>query len=323
VKQINISPHGPKIGDVGDDTPSIVKIIWALCIITWCITFLIYFRQRRKLKSQPFTALRDSYLQIVAFPLVIGSFSLACVFSVRPAFVWELFQHMYEAFTLLAFSHVLLALLGHDSHVIVTTLQKSPPVKIYSAPPFLCFLECCTSPAHLTAFGVDLSYFLIYQYIYIVPLQGFFVLWLYLDGNQVSPVPNIFAIISMLFALQGLFILFRATRSALADYQPWRKFLSIKAIVLVGIVQKLIISEIVPTYAEVGAYDREALVSLWVAFVYMLECPLFALALTYAFPMEELIRYHDNKPNKEDVEMDNNPPVENSGMASTENVQGD
>jgi len=95
----------------------------------------------------------------------------------------------------------------------------------------------------------------------------------------------------MIIAMQGLFMLYRASKDILASYHPTRKFATIKLIVIIGAIQKLIIQSIVKPDAALGQYDNEALASMWDAFILAIECPFFALAMTYAFPDEELRLY--------------------------------
>jgi hypothetical protein len=286
-----ISPHGPRITDIDIDTPNMMLAFWIIACICWAICFIIFFRQRSAYLKTPYTSLRDYYLRILAFPLVISSFSLACLFSVRPAFVWELAQHIYEAMTLLAFMHVLMALLGHDAHRIVQRLKKGNAARIWAAPPLLCFFRPCVKETYMTAATVRFTYFLVNQFVYIIIAGGFFRLWMFIDGFDNSLVPGYIGTISMIIAMQGLFMIYRASHQALDSWHPTFKFVTIKLIVLIGAVQKLIIQGIIKDHDRLGQYDKAALASVWSAFLLAIESPMFATAMVYAFPAEELRQY--------------------------------
>jgi len=289
--QPEIQPHGPRINELRGLGYPLMLAMWIIAPICWAISCAFFVRQSHLFHKTPWTRLRQSYLIIVCFPLVICTFSLCCLFSVRPAYVWELCQHIYEAFTLLAFTHLLMALLGNDSHRMVQQLQDEPPAKIWAAPPLLCWFTPCVKRTRLTICNVRFIYLLVLQYVFIIPAGGFFRLWMFIDGFNTSPIPGYIGFISVGIAIQGLFMLYRGSKHQLHSYRPTTKFATIKVIVLIGAIQKQVIQAICKPGDQVGVYDNVALAAMWNAFILALECPMFAFAMAYAFPVEELRLY--------------------------------
>jgi len=107
-------PHGPKVTHIFNNPPEAVIIQWVLSLICWAVCLILYYRHRHNLVSAPDSKLRQQYLIVIAFPMVISSLSLICALSVRAAYLWSLGQKLYEARTLYAFLKILMILLGRD-----------------------------------------------------------------------------------------------------------------------------------------------------------------------------------------------------------------
>jgi len=168
---------------------------------------------------------------------------------------------------------------------------KGSPAKIWAAPPLLCVLHPIVEETYINAATLKFVYLCVDQYVYIIPAGGFFRLWMFIDGFSSSLIPGYIGTISMIIAVQGLFMIYRASKATIKDYHPTFKFATIKTIVFIGAVQRLIINAIIKPNDVLGAYDQNALVFVWDAFLTCLESPVFALAMYYAFPAEELKLY--------------------------------
>jgi len=95
----------------------------------------------------------------------------------------------------------------------------------------------------------------------------------------------------MIIAMQALFILYIASKDFLKYYNPGRKFLFIKLIVIIAAVQKFIIDLAVPHSFRLQKYDSQSLKWMWNCFFLSLESVIFSLLMLYAFPLNELLKH--------------------------------
>jgi len=265
----------------------------------------MWLQHRRTLLQAPRSELRRRYLAIITFPFVICTLSVVCLFSVRPAYLWEWFQKIYESYTLLSFAICIMVFMGYDSEVAARAMKENgTPTPWMTTVPFTIFFRPCVSPSFMPAWAVDFAYLLVVQFVYIVPLIGLVQLWMLLDGWSSSSAPVVVGIVSTLIAVQGLFMLYKGTFPVIEHYRPLFKFATIKLIVIVSVIQARIIEAIVSPNASLGAYDDTALANLWQVFLLAIESPFFALLMIKAFPLEELMKHHGAATPKEDVELD-------------------
>jgi len=106
-------------------------------------------------------------------------------------------------------------------------------------------------------------------------------------------------IFSMCLAMQGLFILYRASYDILKAYHPTTKFVAIKLVVLIATTQKFLIVVVVPLGARYGSYDRVALINLWNAFLLCIESAIVGRVMYNAFPVSELRRHEGGDAHRE------------------------
>jgi len=217
---VDLIPHGPKITRIFVHPPEPVVIEWIISLFCWLACIFFYLRHRQNLMSAPDSRLRKQYLAVIAFPLVISSLSLMCSLSVRAAYLWFLGVKLYEARTLYAFLKNLMMLLGKDPDKIADKLQEGVPRRIYSAPPLMCCLYPCTRPTYAPSWLLRIIPDLVFQFIFVVPLTGIIELWLFLDELYTSRIPEVLEVLSMLLAMQGLFIIYIASYDVLKLYNP-------------------------------------------------------------------------------------------------------
>jgi len=239
------------------------------------------------------------------------------MFSVRPAFLWELAQKVYEALTLYAFFVGLMVLLGHDPIKAASILKQSPATRWKSAPPLCCCLRPCVAATHMSANVLETIQFFVVQFVWVVPIMGFLQLWMFIDGFPTSIGPNVVIIVSMFICLEGLFMLYRASHNSLTRYNPTTKFVTIKLIVLIAALQKFFINFAVKDTASLDEWDSQALANLWNSFFLSVEAPLFALAIYKAFPHTELSRHHNEASG---VKVDHEGRIELQPKRSSEDV---
>jgi len=123
-------------------------------------------------------------------------------------------------------------------------------------------------------------------------------------------------IFSMCLAMQGLFILYRASYDILKAYHPTIKFAAIKLVVLIATTQKFLIVVAVPLHAGYGIYDRVALINLGNAFLLTIESAIVGRVMYHAFPVSELRRHEHGDAHREyeegfvEVDLDPTSPDE-------------
>jgi len=61
---------------------------------------------------------------------VIVTLSITCLFSVRPAYLWELVQKIYESRTLLSFATCIMVLMGYDAETISKKCKRKVSQRI-------------------------------------------------------------------------------------------------------------------------------------------------------------------------------------------------
>jgi len=102
--------------------------------------------------------------------------------------------------------------------------------------------------------------------------------------------------LSMLLAMQGLFMMYRAGHEALAHYRPTIKFIAIKLMIIVATFQRFIVRFFVHHDAEnpptPPKYDYEARCALWNSFFICMWSTILAVFMYNAFPAAELLNYH-------------------------------
>jgi len=229
-----------------------------------------------------------------------------------------------------------MALMGYDSEVVARVMKEKGEQTYWPTTiPFTFMFRSCISPSFMPPWAVDFTFYLVVQFAVIVPLMGLIQLWMLLDGWESSSAPSIVGIISTLVAMQGLFMLYRATYPVINHYRPTFKFATIKLIVLIAIIQSRVIEYIVQKkHSSIGTYDHVALANIWEVFLLAIESPFFALLMVKAFPLEELTKHAGEggtakmdwsgaglmRP-KEDVELDADgkpkPKVSTSKRSST------
>lgn len=141
--------------------------------------------------------------------------------------------------------------------------------------------------------------FMIEQYCYVTPLTAFVEGILQWQEKQqqihmdfwVGSV-QVLRLVSMFICLQALFALYHATKKSLKKYQTTLKFLSIKALIILSAVQKILLAWVfrwhlvdLPPSRVFSAADAALRMH---AFLLLMEVPFLQLLVNHAFPADEL-----------------------------------
>jgi hypothetical protein len=229
-------------------------------------------------------------------------------------------QEVWEAFALHYFSEAMVCLMG-GAEECVKVLAGEDPHGMFRSTNRWCVPPCCCLPALLPcAFRDGKAPFearmltklrrMIEQYCYVVPVTA-----------TLALVPSLYTIfattsvedekglrrhlpllaqgveaaqgISMLVCLYGLFVLYKATKGALAEYDTTAKFVGIKSMIVLSLVQRIIIVNLVRHDVMGGVrgtlFTPEVMGTRVQAFLLGWELPLLQLIVNRAFPLGELI----------------------------------
>lgn len=269
---------------------SVPAWVWVICSLALAVALGLHvlFVYRHTRKPGPLNQKKKLMLVIAFIVPVYEITSYFIVFFPHLAFYLMVVQHLYEPFVLYSFFHLLVALLGGKEHAI-QILAMQQPAKIYAQPPCCCFLRFCTEPTTMTPRMYEVFTYFALQLVVLAPIFSIIELILYWTGRDTSQVVKSFDSVSALFALYALFVLWSATREALAKHQTGLKFLSVKlGIVLVAIqsqILSLLVKEnVVDAKDDLSPEDRT---NVWQAFLILIEFAFVAVLHLYAFPVGE------------------------------------
>jgi len=307
--------HGPTIAETWDHMTGWLIATWAVAFFFWLFSMVTWYRHRNELMTCQRSMLRELYIRISTLSVVFSTTSLLTLVFPRPAYLWHFLRVIYEVFTLKCFEYNITELLGvvgapgrgygsaeEERQNALKVLLEAQPQKYYGAPPLGCCFLPCLKRMNFSSRLYTNSKRLVSQYLYFRPLAGLTILWLILDNSlgdteQYTGYPEGTILggletLSMLVAMEGLFILYWGSRSALAQYRVGLKFIAIKFVIFVGAIQNFMLETNVPKEEEGDFYDQEARVELWNNALLLVESAGLTLLMWRAFPAEELVRAH-------------------------------
>lgn len=216
-------------------------------------------------------------------------------------------QEIWEAVALHYFGLTIVCLMGGKE----ATVQKLASCEAHGSfgtsrwcvPPCCCLvpLTPCLQDGNKTFDFSTLRKmrFMIEQYCYVTPLTAFVEGILQWQEKQqqihmdfwVGSV-QVLRLVSMFICLQALFALYHATKKSLKKYQTTLKFLSIKALIILSAVQKILLAWVfrwhlvdLPPSRVFSAADAALRMH---AFLLLMEVPFLQLLVNHAFPADEL-----------------------------------
>ncbi|CAE8672196.1 unnamed protein product [Polarella glacialis] len=322
------SSLGPRIGvffhNCLQQDPHVFIFVWVVGGLVTALVCGLALQHAYRLSQKPVSLMRGYYLQCLIFPVtwcLSAYFTLLCP---RTALLAELMQGISEASVIANFSTILFMILCYESNrshptppefnglespkmprmvdIITEALAKQGPKPHFAVPPFFCFFVSCfrqhdMGPKHLLRVS-----WLVRQYVYVMFGLSIFGMWVSMSwaaesAEHLKLIMSGVLKVSGLTAVYGLFVLYKATHDLLHEWNTTVKFLSIKFVILLSMVQKRILGLLIDKFRkkenscliEPGHPDNlEQVVNFWCQFLIVLETILMICLLRRAFPVEEL-----------------------------------
>lgn len=299
-------------------------VVWITSPLLGAIALFISIRQLVSLGAAPITCFRQTYIHCAAFPIVMTFCTLLVVMtSPRSEPVSELLKSLYEGFVLFGFGSLLfqmLALESAGSRTVNTTLDREEDDesaeqevgdrivkaikeqgtrKHFATFPLCCCLGCFMREHYLSGVQLLVCIFMLQQYMLIVPGTSIFLLWTALVVPKEYHRMHIRSIyvqkFSQLTALWGLFVLYRASVKLLKKWRTSQKFLSLKIIVLIQILQRPLVSSVVkhlvPKLYPDNLYclSHDFMIDAMNSWLLLGWCVMLAILISRAFPVKEVM----------------------------------
>eukprot|EP00298_Acanthocystis_sp_HF-20_P010870 c19096_g1_i2.p1 GENE.c19096_g1_i2~~c19096_g1_i2.p1 ORF type:complete len:313 (+),score=97.10 c19096_g1_i2:32-970(+) len=270
-----------------------------LALSLWLVTglFSAYYVYELK-KSQHKSAIRHYYCLIVMFAFFNASLGCLGMIDMRNHYVYDILRSIYEAFALSAFLQIMIRLSGGEKNLITNAAEHSPR-NWFRSPP--CgFLFLCRKAERFTPQTLRYAELVVKQFIICIVSIAIISFLLFNQGlmnaRQISfshafPYIHAVEVVSMLFAVHGLFIVYFAVHDPLEHFHVGRKFVAVKLLIFLGVVHNALLTICVHYGILNGVklnLDVEAAVVHWENFLLVVESFCVALLLFYAYPVSEL-----------------------------------
>lgn len=185
---------------------------------------------------------------------------------------------------------------------ITEALRAQGPRKHFAVPPLGCCWRCLCPEHDLSALHLLQVSWMVRQFAYASVILGAFMMWaaLALRSKHALGVYHFYfwaLKLSGLAAVYGLMILYLSTKKLLHHWNTTMKFVCIKGVVLISILQELILKLLIKALHEEsnscllepghpGKLDH--LVHFWNSYLVTLQSVVFAWLVAKAFPAEEV-----------------------------------
>mmetsp|Transcript_22979 Transcript_22979/g.55690 ORF Transcript_22979/g.55690 Transcript_22979/m.55690 type:complete len:323 (-) Transcript_22979:173-1141(-) len=221
---------------------------------------------------------------------VLALGSLASAVYPNTSQVWETLQECYEAFAIYSFLVLQINFLGGDSR-LAQNLECAPRVKWLW--PFSCWRPLAPSRENFSMFKLGVM-----QFVFLKPVLGIVALVCHLEGvyeagemNAHNAFLYIFVMVngSLSMALYSLFMFYTLAREQLEPFNPFPKFLAMKAIISIPWLQNILFMVLGKAgyITMAGATTREA-VLVYSKSLVCVEMIVMALYFAWFFPVDEL-----------------------------------
>ncbi|CAE7447179.1 unnamed protein product, partial [Symbiodinium sp. CCMP2456] len=223
-------------------------------------TMVLCLSHQRELMLAPVSPRRKYYILMHLFPFVVAS---SCWFQVAVpelAVGTLLVQEIWEALALHFFGLTIIDLMGGPETTVRILAQREPQGMFgrsrWCVPPCCCavVLLPCAFRDGTTVFNnaaLHKMLAMIEQYCYVAPIAASVTTLLDFNTHQrqvhfeglfqVELLMQLVQSISMFCCLQALFALYRATHDVLHRFKTTSKFLSIKLLILLSLIQKTLV----------------------------------------------------------------------------------
>ena len=311
------------------ESPFAYEVVCAAATLVAVVVVAISWRHLRSLRRAPISPRQQLYISIGWMPIVFALSALLTILTPRAFLLWQLLQKQYEAFALSCFGSLLFLLLAitalaeertsvADSRLqaaveptflgngVLALLNQDGPGKHFATPPLLCLCRPCWPRFRLGPLHLVLISYLLFQFVLGTPVLAIVGMWGYISLDAASAHALRAACLALkqlstLLALWGLFALYQASHDPLRHWNTTKKFVSLKAVLVLELVQEHLIAFLLDagSYGPGDGLDGATLDAcrhgqlvehFWSQVVLLLECLLMACLIRSAFPPHELAR---------------------------------
>lgn len=296
--------------------PDFFATVWITAPALGAIATFISLRQYASLRAAPVTGFRQIYLRCSLLPITTALGNLIIVMtSPRSVALGDVIKAQYEGFVLFGFANLIFQMLtlevaaarendGDDDEPevgerIVKAIGVQGARKYFAVAPLCCCFGCLMRKHHLSGRQLLLCLFFLQQYILVIPGTSLISLWAALVAPEqfvkTNHWCNIFKKISELCALWGLFVLYVATKKMLTKWRTTQKFVSLKVIVLIQVLQRpivaLVLRHVVPLFLPDKGFclPIESLINVTSSWLLMGWCVVLAVLISRAFTAKEIM----------------------------------
>jgi len=300
----------------------------SLGTVSLIISLVLCIRHSQELDRRPICMLRSYYRGMLVFPVVWAVCCWISLFCPLMSPLTELFMGQSEAYAIYIFLVILYMLVSIEAcknrmehsepgegnlraevenmgQTIMEAVHEYGPQKYFAVPPFgCCFYRCCTEH-HITAKQLLWVSRLVKQYVILELFLNTFFMWAGLTfqperAEKIQSVAGYILKISGMLAVYGLFIMYKATHDLLHDWSTTRKFVSVKIVILLSVVQNKIFSFFIHRFRPRDRSclltpghpkDLERVVIFWTMFASLVETVLLSHLIIRAFPAHEVSDY--------------------------------
>lgn len=274
-------------------------------------TTVLCLSHQRELMLAPVSPRRKYYILMHLFPFVVAA---SCWFQVAVpelAVGTLLVQEIWEALALHYFGLTIIDLMGGPETTVRILAQREPQGMFgrsrWCVPPCCCavaLLPCAFRDGTTVFNGAALQKMraMIEQYCYVAPIAASVTTLLDFNTHQrqvhfeglfqVELLMQLLQSISMFCCLQALFALYRATHDVLHRFKTTSKFLSIKLLILLSLIQKTLVVWIFHTSLVLlpgsKVFTHADAATRVQAFLLLAEIPFLQALVNSAFPLKEL-----------------------------------
>lgn len=269
--------------------------------------------------------LRSYYHGMLVFPMVWAICCWFALFCPLVAPLSELFMGQSEAYAIYIFLVIMYMLVSIEAcktkleqsdpgqtslrsemenmgQTIMDAVHDYGPQKYFAVPPFGCCFKPCYWEHQITAKQLLWVSRLVKQYVILELFLNTFFMWagLTFQPERAARIQNVAAYIlkiSGMMAVYGLFIMYKATHDLLHDWNTTRKFVSVKIVILLSVIQNKLFSWFIHTFrprenscllTPGHPEELERIVVFWTTFASLMETVLLSHLIIRAFPAHEV-----------------------------------
>jgi len=308
---------GPRMGQFFQEClednkgPFIFSFVLGTLAVT--VTLCLVVKQILRLRAAPICVLRECYGRMMIMP---GAWAVSAILTLvcpRSAVLSELIRGQSEAFALYQFMNIIFMILSLASTPennseeaigwgVIRAINDEGPKPHMAVPPLFC---CCVScfPSHLMSAKLLLrAACLVRQYVILMFLISIFGLWVIMaaPAETALKMKSWSAVVlkaSAMTAVYGLFVLYKSTHDLLHDWSTTKKFISIKFVIGLSVIQGKLVSWLIHRFRHpertclLDPKEPESLewvIDHWIAMLIAVESVIMVLLTSSAFPVEEV-----------------------------------